>query len=367
MKRQGYSLVLAGFLVGLFAAQVHAATLTVAWDPSANAAGYIVQYGTRSGVYTNQIDVGSATQAPIATLADGTTYYFSVKAYSATGIQSTASAEVNGTTPPAPIVPAANLGFSGNGKASLIWQRDDGMLQAWFLNGTTATGRSFTPGTVLDPNWKIVASADFDNDGSPDLLFQHSITGALVIWYMSGTTLTSAASVSPSGPMDPNWHVVGVADLNADGRPDILFQHSITGMLFVWYMNGPNMYATGMFTPTGPLDTAWKVAAIADFNGDGKPDILMQNKFTSTLVVWYMNGRQLTSATLTSPMGPLDVNWKVAGVADLNGDGKLDLILEHATTGGLIVWYMNGTSVSSGAVFTPFGSSDTAWKIRTIR
>ena len=367
MKRQGYSLVLAGLLLGLFGTNVHAATLTVAWDPSSNATGYILQYGTRSGVYTTQVDVGNVTQAPVATLADGTTYFFSVKAYNAAGLQSTNSTEVSGTTPPPAIVPAANLGFSGNGKASLIWQRDDGMLQAWFLNGTVASGQSFNPGAVLDPNWHIVGSADFNNDGSPDLLFQHAVTGALVIWYMSGTNLVSAASVSPGGPSDPNWHVVGIADFNADGRPDILFQHSVTGMLFVWFMNGSTMYSTGMFTPTGPVDPAWKVAAIGDFNGDGKPDILLQNSVTSTLVIWYMNGRQLSTASLTSPMGPLDVDWKIAGVADMNGDGKLDLILQHRTMGGLIVWYMNGTTVTSGAVFTPYGSSDTAWKIRTIR
>src|SRR4029077_17368255 len=135
MNRQFYSFVLASLLLGLFGTNVHAATLTVAWDPSANATGYIVQFGTTSGVYTTQVDVGPVTQAPIATLADGTTYFFSVKAYNASGLQSGASAEVSGTTPPTPIVPAANLGFGGNGKASLIWQRDDGMLQAWLLNG----------------------------------------------------------------------------------------------------------------------------------------------------------------------------------------------------------------------------------------
>jgi hypothetical protein len=367
MKRLGYCVVLAGLFMGLFGANVHAATLTVAWDPSTNATGYIVQYGTRSGVYTTQVDVGLITQVPITTLADNTTYFFSVKAYNAAGLQSTTSAEVSGTTPPPPIVPATNVGFGGNGKASLIFQRDDGLLQAWLLNGTVATGQFFNPMALLDPNWRIVASADFDNDGKPDLLLQHAVTGALYLWYMDGTQLRSTTWLNPTGPLDPNWKVVGVADFNGDGRPDVLFQHRITGMLFAWYMNGASLYSTAMFNPTGPLDPSWRVAGVADFNGDGKPDILFQHATTSQLVIWYMNRTTFASGVLTSPMGPVDTSFKIVGIADLNGDGKADLIFQHAGTGSLAVWYMNGAGIISGTGFSPSGPSDTAWKIVAIR
>lgn len=353
--------------MSLFASKLQAATLTLAWDPSANATGYLVYYGTRSGTYVTQVDVGSMTSVPVGGLADGSTYYFAVKAYDSTGLQSPFSAEVSGLTPPASITPAPSLGFAGDGRTALVLQSGSGMLQAWVLNGVTASGLNFTPAGILDPNWKIVGSADFNNDGYPDLLLQHAVTGGLYLWYMRAASLLSTTWLSPSGPTDPNWKVVGLADFNADGRPDVLFQHSVSGVLVVWYMNGPNLVGSSMFSPIGPNDPAWKVVAATDFNGDGKPDLLLQNKVTSVLVLWSMNGVQLSIASVFSPMGPLDANWKVVGVADLNRDGRPDLVFQHSATAQLLAWYLSGTTVVGGGSFSPAGPSDPSWKVVTVR
>jgi hypothetical protein len=367
MNRQRCRLAFAAFLFSLLSTELRAATLTLAWDPSANATGYILAYGTSYGSHTTQIDVGATTQKAVTGLADGTMYYFAVKAYGATGLQSPFSAEISGATPLAPITPVPSLGFAGNRKTSLLLEHGSGMLQAWGLNGVTATGLNFTPSGLLDPNWKIVGAADFNNDGYPDLLLQHAVTGGLYLWYMSGSSLLSSTWLSPNAPADANWKVAGLADFNGDGRPDVLFQHSVTGLLAVWYMNGTTAYGSSAFTPGGPTDPAWKVVSAFDFNGDGKPDLLLQNKTTSVLILWYMNGVNLSAASLFSPTGPTDTNWKVAGVADLNGDGKPDLVLQHATTAALFAWYLNGTTVVGGVSFSPAAPSDPSWKIVAVK
>jgi hypothetical protein len=81
-----------------------AATLTVAWDPEADAAGFVVYYGTSSGAYTGSVDAGNATQKQIDTLANGTLYYFAVVAYDSDGLQGMPSDEVIGTTSGAAVV-----------------------------------------------------------------------------------------------------------------------------------------------------------------------------------------------------------------------------------------------------------------------
>ncbi len=367
MSRQKRSLAFAGLLLSLFAAKLQAATLTLAWNPSANATGYILYYGTRAGTYVTQVDVGAMTSVAVAGLADGSTYYFAVTAYDSTGLQSPFSTEVSGMTAPPVITPPPWLGFAGDGRTALLLQNGGGILQAWVLNGVRAIGLNFTPAAILDPNWKIVGSADFNNDGYPDLLLQHAVTGGLYLWYMRGASLLSPTWLSPSGPTDPNWKVAGIADFNADGRPDILLQHSVSGVLAVWYMNGPNLYSSSAFSPVGPSDPAWKVVAAADFNGDGKPDLLLQNKLTSVLVLWSMNGVQLSIASVFSPMGPADANWKVVGVADLNGDGRPDLVFQHRVTAQLAAWYLSGTTVVGGGPFSPAGPSDPSWKVVTVR
>ena len=78
-----------------------AATLTLAWDPPEDGEvdGYIVLYGTSSGVYSSRIDVGDVTTIPVSGLAGSTKYFFAVQAYDESGALSEPSNEVAGTTP----------------------------------------------------------------------------------------------------------------------------------------------------------------------------------------------------------------------------------------------------------------------------
>src|SRR5581483_5849854 len=71
-----------------------AASVSVAWDTSQGAAGYILYWGRQPGIYTNSLNVGAATSAQVSDLASGTPYYFTVRAYNASGAVSGPSAEV---------------------------------------------------------------------------------------------------------------------------------------------------------------------------------------------------------------------------------------------------------------------------------
>jgi carbohydrate binding protein with CBM6 domain/F5/8 type C domain-containing protein/fibronectin type III domain protein len=86
-----------------------AGSLTISWDPNpeADIAGYIVNYGTSPGSYSQRLDVGRVTAATLTSLTDGVVYYVAVAAYNASGTTSPLSAEVSGlptVAAPAPIV-----------------------------------------------------------------------------------------------------------------------------------------------------------------------------------------------------------------------------------------------------------------------
>src|ERR1700694_3140008 len=74
-----------------------ASTLTVLWDPSPDpeVTGFIVSCGTRSGVYSTQLDVGARTSRQVSGLTDGVRYYFVVQAYDTRGFTSAPSEEVS--------------------------------------------------------------------------------------------------------------------------------------------------------------------------------------------------------------------------------------------------------------------------------
>ena len=65
------------------------------------------------------------------------------------------------------------------------------------------------------------------------------------------------------------------------------------------------------FSPYPQVDPAWKVRSVADFNGDGQPDLVWENDTSGGLVLWYLNGVSLTSQTPLSPIGQVDPDWKI--------------------------------------------------------
>jgi hypothetical protein len=98
---------------------------------------------------------------------------------------------------------------------------------------------------------------------------------------------------------------------------------------------------------------------VADFNADGKPDILWRNQATGDNVVWFMNGTTISGGAVLTPVA--DTGWRVGGVGDFNQDGKNDILWRHAATGDDVVWLMNGTAISSGVVLPSV--PDTSWAI----
>ncbi len=87
---------------------------------------------------------------------------------------------------------------------------------------------------------------------------------------------------------------------------------------------------------------SWRLAGVADWNGDNGADLVWQNTSTGAVEIWYLNGTAFASSAAVSPSRP--AVWQVAGAADWNGDGKPDLLWQNQSTGDLEVWYMNGTT-----------------------
>lgn len=120
MRRPGMAVLLFVATLALaLPSSVGAASLTLEWDPPSDSTttGYIVLYGTTSGVYTSQRNAGFATTFRVDGLADGTRYCFAVQAYNSAGQVSEPSSEVCGTTAAAPPPPPPPPSDSGTGSS----------------------------------------------------------------------------------------------------------------------------------------------------------------------------------------------------------------------------------------------------------
>ena len=67
-------------------------------------------------------------------------------------------------------------------------------------------------GTPPVGGWNLIASGDFNGDGTDDLMWQNAGTGATSEWLMAGGSVAS----NPFTPAAPGWNVVAAGDLNGD-------------------------------------------------------------------------------------------------------------------------------------------------------
>lgn len=339
--------VLGLILVMAVSTAVEAGPVTLRWDPSpeADVTSYVLNLGTAPGVYTQKINVGKTTSWTFPALDESVPHYFAVQAQNAAGLQSGVSNEVV-----LPARPTTIMDFGTDGAADILWQHADGWIAVWNMTQTHLLSAAYlSPGQVADRNWQIAATCDLNADGRPDLVWRHRTLGLIGAWFMQGTRLSSDALFSPGRMEDQRWQIVACADFNRDGQPDLLWQHD-SGLVGVWLMNGTTLGTSLLLTPSQLPPDTWQIVGTGDLDADGQTDILWQHK-DGSLGAWLMNDTVMRTSLLLTP-NRVAPEWRLRSVADVNQDGHPDLLWQR-NDGYLAVWFMNGARMIDGVLLDP--------------
>ncbi len=130
-----------------------------------------------------------------------------------------------------------------------------------------------------------------------------------------------------------------VADINGDGRPEIVFIDNVNGcLLYFEYEGDPRLRSSWRtrYIDEGTLTGAYDVA-VADFTGNGALDVAASTWRKGNQFVWYENRdghwiKHILEDDIAEP--------RAIHAADINGNGKIDL-LGTARVANQVIWYEN--------------------------
>jgi hypothetical protein len=191
-------------------------------------------------------------------------------------------------------------------------------------DGSFGTARDFLSSTVPGADFRI---ADMNGDRRPDLIYVVNVSGNADLRIALNTgngNFQPGASVATS--FFP--YAMAVADFNGDGVPDVLAASFSSVDLFRGNANGTLQPA--IRTTVVNLSVAGK-SITGDFNGDGKMDCAM-SRYSSSSGLWFILGNGDGTFRTQAALFPTDGNFPSGFAADFNSDGRLDVAVGHPSS-----------------------------------
>lgn len=188
--------------------------------------------------------------------------------------------------------------------------------------------------------------ADITGDGKPEIVFGTYFGDEQVYAVRASTGEIVWKNKSDGGPFDAS---VAIADLNGDGQPQILIADSASGKLFCFGNDGREQWTIRL--PSGTDSPP----AVADLDGDGLPEIIVG-------AMWSRGG--VGSVVAIDPRTQQFL-WQTPirgcvqsepGIADLNGDGVLDVVVT-SWRGDRGIHALNGKDGTPLWTFTTAGNA----------
>lgn len=251
----------------------------------------------------------------------------------------------------------ADANHNGNMDILIGGQGDQQGLQVWELQPSDKWILEAAP--TESGYFRDVAFADVNNDGWPDIVavrVDSATDGGIYVWLNNGR----GGWVPHAGPLLAGIYTgLAVADLNGDGNLDIIASrrggvaakhvdkgsYRVVGGVQIWYGDG-----TGRWEPENlPAESDAESVTVADINGDGHLDIVA-GLYQQGIELWMGTGdaRNAWSKRMVTNQG----TWSSVRVGDLDRNGKRELVASSSDGRGIWLWSWTGDIDTRPSGFT---------------
>jgi len=266
--------------------------------------------------------------------------------------------------------------LDGDGKPDLVVTSGFSNTVSVLRNTSTPGSITFAPAVYFTTGsfpWGV-AIDDIDGDGKPDMVVVNHQASTTSIFRNTSTpgTITSA-SFAVKVDCAPGTFGVAVADIDGDGRPDLVLPNGSSNTVWVARnLSSPGIITSNSFALAVPFTVGMnpRDVAIGDLDGDGKPDLVVSN-YNSKTVSILRNTSLIGSITLgsfaasvnfTTGTEPIGVK-----IADIDGDGKPDIVVANSV-GSFVSVYRNTSSsgsITSGSfnARVDFTTTSSPWSV----
>jgi FG-GAP-like repeat/FG-GAP repeat len=233
-----------------------------------------------------------------------------------------------------------------------------------FVSGDTASRppRFHQVSIHTDRGPRCIAVADLNHDGNPDILVANGVAGtvSVLLGDGKGNFQSGPGSPIPAGHL-PND--LAVADMNGDGNLDVVIANHQSPYLTILLGDGTGKFAPA---PGSPFDVHSNPhphgVAVADFDGDGKPDVATDSWADNKIELLPGDGKGgLRLPGRFFPVGHRP--YERLRSADFNRDGHPDIVTTNLDDGTVSILLGDGKGGFAEAHGSPFAAGAKPWQV----